>query len=501
MFFRLLLAAAPFLALSSAALHAQSAPPAPRVSEQDLRRHIEILASDDFEGRQPGTVGETKTLAYLSKQMAALGLEPAAGQGRWYQPVGIVTRRPFAHRSTWTANGSAIDFDQANGIFIGKDASVRIDGAPVWFVGHGAVLKDGKVDQLAGADLKGAVALILYDAPKVPDFPSYAERVKAVTAAGAAAVIGVVSEEIPWSSVTSSYSAGQHKLQSEAVPAVQGAMPVAAAARLVGDAGGDFKELLGQPGPSFKPVSLKLRASLDISTRVHAYTTHNVIGRLRGTGGGKESLLYLAHWDHMGICRPEGEADRICNGAVDNASGLAMLLETARHLARGPRPMRDILFMGTTSEEIGLLGAQHFANEPPVPLVSIVAALNLDTVAVAPAGGKVAILGRGTTALDPIIDETARQLGREPDTDREESSFLNRQDGWVLTKAGVPAVMVGSSFADMGPLGSFLGDAYHKPEDDLDHPIQLGGAAEDTELLVALGRKLADPKIYQRPAR
>jgi hypothetical protein len=500
MFFRLLLAAAPFLALSSAALHAQAAPPAP-VTEQDLRRHIEVLASDAFEGRMPGTAGETKTLAYLSQQMAAAGLEPAAAPGRWYQPVGIVTRRPFAHRVSWIVNGAPTDFDQANGIFIGDDASERIEGAPVWFVGHGAVLKDKKVDQLAGADLKGAVALVLFDAPKIADFPSYAERVKAITDAGAAAVIGVVSDDIPWSSVTSSYTAGQHKLQSEAVPPVQGAMPLAAAARLVSEAGGNFEALLGQPGPSFKPVRLKLRASLDVSTRIHAYTTHNVIGRLRGTGGSKESLLYLAHWDHMGICRPEGAADRICNGAVDNASGLAMLLETALHLSRGPRPARDILFMGTTSEEIGLLGAQHFANEPSVPLASIVAALNLDTVAVAPAGGKVAILGRGTTALDPIIDETARQLGRVPDTDREESSFINRQDGWALSRAGIPAVMVGGSFADMGTLGAFLGGAYHKPEDDLAHPIQLGGAAEDTQLLIALGRKLADPQIYRPAAR
>jgi hypothetical protein len=501
MFFRLLLAAAPFLALSSAALHAQASSLAPQVSEQDLRRHIQILASDDFEGRLPGTAGETKTIAYLSQQMAAAGLEPAAAPGRWYQPVGIVTRRPFGHRVSWTANGRVVEFDQSYGVFIGDKASARIDGAPVWFVGHGAVLKNRKVDQLAGADLKGAVALILFEAPMIPDFPSYAERVKAVTAAGASAVIGIVSDDIPWSSIASTYAAGQHKLQSEAVPAVQGAIPIAAAVRLINEAGGDFKGLLGQPGPSFKPVPLKLRASLDVSTRVHAYTTHNVIGRLRGSGGGRESLLYLAHWDHMGICRPEGAADRICNGAVDNASGLAMLLETARHLSRSARPARDILFMGTTSEEIGLLGAQHFANQPTVPLTSIVAALNLDTVAVAPAGGKVAILGRGTTPLDPIIDATARELGREPDTDREESSFLNRQDGFVLTRAGVPAVMVGGSFADMKTLGAFLGGSYHKPEDDLAHPIQLGGAAEDTELLIALGRKLADPKIYQPPAR
>jgi Zn-dependent M28 family amino/carboxypeptidase len=186
---------------------------------------------------------------------------------------------------------------------------------------------------------------------------------------------------------------------------------------------------------------------------------------------------------------------------VDNASGIAMLIETARGLARSPRPERDILFMATTAEEVGLLGAKHFAENPVVPLRSIVAAINVDTVAIAPAGEPVAIVGRGTTALDPIVDETARELGRKVDADIEGNAFIQRQDGWALTRAGVPAVMVGGSFSSLAKLGAFLSGAYHKPEDDLSRAIELGGAAEDSDLLIALGRKLADPKRYRPAAR
>ena len=498
MFSRSMLAAAPLLLLVPSTSSAQGALPA--VSVESLRRHIEVLASDAYEGRKPGTAGETKTLTYISSQLAAIGLEPAAGNGSWYQPVGLVTREPSGHRALWSAEGRPLPFDQANLILIGRGTSERLENAPVYFAGHGFVSPDGRVNQLTGADLKGAVALIFYDAPDVPNFPSYADRVKAVTAAGASAVIGIIGDEVPWSAITASYRAGQNRLQDEPTTQVQGAMPLPEASRLIDQSGTNFEQLLNSaPGPQFKAVRLPTRLTLDVSTYVHAYTSHNVIGRLRGSGGSGESVLYLGHWDHLGICRPEGEADRICNGAVDNASGIGMLIETVRSLAKGPRPARDILVMGTTAEEMGLLGAEYFSRNPVVPLKSIVAAINVDTVAIAGKGEAVAILGRGTTPLDPFVDETARELGRTIDVDMEANAFIPRQDGWALTRAGVPSIMTGGSFSNMTKLGAFLSGPYHKPNDELANGIQLEGAAEDTDLLIALGRKLAEPKVY-RPA-
>ena len=357
------------------------------------------------------------------------------------------------------------------------------------------------VNQLEGADLKGAVALILYDPPKVDDFPSYAERVKAAVAAGAVAVIGVASDEA-WAPVTGSFTRGQNRLQIEPTARIQGAMPLSGLADMLTRSGSNLDSLVNNAtGPAFKPVLLRPRATIDVSTLVHAYDSNNVIGRLRGSGTSGESVLYLAHWDHLGICRPNDPVDKICNGAVDNASGIAMMIEIARHIAKGPKPVRDILFMGTTAEEIGLLGAEYFGRNPVVPLEVAGRGDQHRHGRDPPKGEPVAIVGRGTTGLDPLVDATARELGREVDPDSEANAFVQRQDGWALTRAGVPTVMVGGSFANMTTLGAFLSGPYHRPNDDLAREIILDGAAEDTDLLIALGRKLADPAQYQPAQR
>ena len=479
---RVLLSAPPLVALLATALPAQ--PPA--VSVEQMRRHIEVLASDAFEGREPGTEGENKTLRYIAGQFQAIGLEPAAGDGDWYQPVPLVERKPFGHRALWASKGVPVEFDQKDAVFLGTDAQETTRDAPVWFVGHALP------EQLAGAELNGAVALVLYDAPE--EAPGYSKRAEMLTKAGAVAVIAIMGDDIPWPAVTGSYRRGQTKLGTDGRAPITGAMALGAGQRLVRTGGGDVARA---DASDFKPVPLNLAASLDVSTQVRPYTSHNVIGRLRGSGNTGENVLYLGHWDHLGICRPESAEDRICNGAVDNASGIAMLIEIARAIADGRRPQRDLLFMGTTAEEMGLLGAEYFGANPTVPLESLVAAINIDTVAIAGAGEPVAIVGRGTTPLDPLVDATARELGRAVDTDTDANAFVQRQDGWVLTRAGVPTVMVGGSFANMEVLEDFLSGPYHKPDDDLDRPLVLEGAAEDTELLIALGRKLADPDQYQ----
>jgi Zn-dependent M28 family amino/carboxypeptidase len=156
-----------------------------------------------------------------------------------------------------------------------------------------------------------------------------------------------------------------------------------------------------------------------------------------------------------------------------------------------------MLFLATTSEESGLLGAEHFAADPVVPLPSIVAAFNLDTVAISPRGRPVAILGRGLPPLDSLIVESVSEAKRKLDSDGEADSFITRQDGWELRAKGVPSVMVGGSFSDMAELGAFLSGPYHQPSDDLKRPIELGGAAEDADLLIRIGRKAGDPAKYR----
>jgi Zn-dependent M28 family amino/carboxypeptidase len=477
--------------------------PAQAISAEALRQHIDVLASDSFEGREPGTAGEQKTIFYIARQLQSYGLEPAGPLNSWYQPLEVNVRRPGDQTSFWQAKGKRaerIELDRDELILIGRSPHETLAAAPVVFAGHGAVIPDKGIDQLAGAAVKGAVVLILYDSPPTPGFPAYAERVEAAAARGAAAVIGIVGDDLPWPVVQRLYDAGQKRLAATASAPIQGAISQAAAEKLASAAGVSLAGLLDAPGPSFTPVTLKLRATLDVTTAIETVATHNVVGRLRGAGGTGESLLYLAHWDHLGICAPE-ERDRICNGAVDNASGVAALLEIARAFGHGPRPKRDVLFLATTSEEMGLLGAEYFATRPVVPLPSIVAAINMDTLAIAPRGSQVAVMGRGHPALDALIDRAVAEAGRTLDSDREADAFVERQDGWALARAGVPAIVVGGTFSDMKRLGAFLAGPYHSPADNPGPELVLDGAAEDADLMLALGLKLADPVQYPSPAK
>ena len=217
------------------------------------------------------------------------------------------------------------------------------------------------------------------------------------------------------------------------------------------------------------------------------------------TGGQPASgtVLLTGHWDHLGLCRPVGAPDRICNGAVDNASGIAVLLATGRALGAGARPDRNIEIVATTAEEDGLLGASYFTAHPPLPLNSIIAAFNVDTVAIAPRGASVAIVGRGTTpALDAVVDATAVALGRQVDSSTAANAFIRRQDGWALVQAGVPAVMAGGSFADEALLDHFMEGAYHGPDDEMNPSLNLGGAADDADLHIALARRLGSVRGF-----
>jgi hypothetical protein len=492
---KLMLAAAPLLFAAPTALQAQKAsPPAargPAVTPEQMMRHIKILASDDYEGRKPGTAGENKTVHYIASQLAALGLEPA-GVGGWYQPVELFERKSLGHKISWTRDGKPLSLRPSDFALIGREAVESLEKAPAYFVGFGLVMPELGIDQLAGADLRGAVVFMWVHSPKgVSNVLRYDERANMLAERGAAAVIGVLPPQVPWQGPIAEYGSTSLKMSQ-----IGGNAPASVLSALMGTA----------PDPeidpkAFKAVRIEAQATLEVSTAVRPYKSHNVVGRLRGRGKTGEHVLYLGHWDHLGICRPEGAADRICNGAVDNASGIAMMIEIARHISRGERPERDLLFLATTAEEMGLLGAEYFGANPVVPAESIVAAINIDTVAIAGKGEPVAIVGRGTTGLDPLVDETARELGRPIKADSEANAFVQRQDGWKLTRAGIPTAMVGGSFANMKTLQAFLSGPYHKPEDDLDLPIQLEGAAEDTDLLILLGRKLADPKRYQRPRR
>lgn len=223
----------------------------------------------------------------------------------------------------------------------------------------------------------------------------------------------------------------------------------------------------------------------------------NIVGRVSGRDPRAGAVMLMAHLDHLGFCRAAGDADRICNGANDNASGTAVLLAVARRIASGPRPARSVYFVATTGEEMGRLGSHWLAEHPPLPLRRIVAVLNLDMVAGAGRDAPLAVLGRGRfPALDAAIDASARRLGRRMDPGTHANILEQRQDGWSFASRDVPAAMVNGSLGDMTATKAFFASRYHKPDDDLAHLPPLDGVAQDADLHVALVHTLADPATY-----
>jgi hypothetical protein len=224
------------------------------------------------------------------------------------------------------------------------------------------------------------------------------------------------------------------------------------------------------------------------------FTAYNVLGRAPGRDPDGRAVVVMAHYDHLGICLPEGAADRICNGANDNASGVAAMIAAAERVAR-LKLDRDVWFVATSAEEWGLLGAKAFADDPPVALSRIIAGFNLDMIALAPAGTPVAMVAAKGSRLEGLVRSSAAALGRAWDGDDEASSYLRRQDGWALAERGVPMIMAGGSFSDMKLLNAFLAKGYHGPADALRPDMELGGAVDDANLHVEMIRRAASRSL------
>lgn len=224
------------------------------------------------------------------------------------------------------------------------------------------------------------------------------------------------------------------------------------------------------------------------------FTAFNVVARATGRSPDGRAVVVMAHYDHLGICMPEGAPDRICNGAVDNGSGVAALIAVAERVA-AMKLDRDVWFVATSAEEWGLLGAKAFAESPPLPLTRIIAGFNLDTIAITPSGAPVAMVAAKGVTLEPLVRDAATALGRAWDGDDEAAPFLQRQDGWALAQHGVPMIMAGGSFSDLDLLNAFLAQAYHDPADELRADTELGGAVDDANLHVELVRRAASRGI------
>lgn len=468
---------------------AEARQPDSRVTEDELRRHMAYLADDALEGRYPGTAGETLTAHYIAIQLAAAGFVGGMPDGSWYQPVPLVTLSTNSYMARFSRpDGSVVPVPEIT--LRGSRGPASLADVPVIYVGHG-VDANGRVV----ADVRDKVALLLVaDRPGEGALNLTARR-DALIAAGARATMMLAPAGVPFGQLQRSFAGRRLQLESRVSRAdVDGMLSAASGDALLASGGGNAESLRNDAANAyFVGLDLPVTATLSAQTVRHDFNSYNVVGRLPGRQPDSGTVVLTGHWDHLGICRPEGEADRICNGAVDNASGIAVLIEVGARLGAGARsgaPLdRDVMVVATTAEEQGLLGAYHFAAVPPVPLDRIAVALNVDTVAIAGRNAPMAVIGRVDNPLyAAAFEQVGRALERAIDSDVEGEAFVRRQDGWALTQAGVPSLMAGGSFSDMAKLETYLAGDYHGPADQMKDSIPLGGAADDADLHLALTR-------------
>lgn len=457
------------------------------VIEAELFEHINILASDDFEGREPGTAGERKTLNYLIAEWQAAGLEGGTNNPAdlWLAPVMISSSTPADSSVKFFRRGRAVTLPDGAAIAYSSGRRALLDKAPLLFVGT-------QYRGLDRAELTGRVAVMLWD------HAGRAEQHEALLQRGASAVLAILPEDGDMAGLIERRSAGSYRLLDDGDGSLlDGFLTPSAAEQVFGDG---RLELLRDAAelPNFKPMLLPVTVSIEATATPREISSHNLIARLPGQRPELGAVMLMAHWDHFGTCGAVGEEDQICNGAVDNASGLAVLTELARRLSAGPKLDRDVYFVATTGEEWGLLGARAFAADPPIPLSSIAAVFNVDSIAIAKRGAPVVIVGQGLTPLDGPITRMIADQGRTLGDAGLAANFLRRQDGWVLLQRDVPTLMVSSAFADRATLEPYTADRYHLPSDEIEG-IELGGAAQDLLLHLDMVRYFADSEAYPPP--
>ncbi|MEM6477009.1 MAG: M20/M25/M40 family metallo-hydrolase [Pseudomonadota bacterium] len=455
--------------------------------EAALKRDIGVLASDEYGGRKPGTPGEALTTEFIVSGLQAAGFESGTNDpgNPWRAPVSLVSSYPESSRIVLTSSDST-EFELAAEDAVAFISLQRelVEGAAMVFVGKLS-------DEVSPDTIAGKVVVMLGEPGVSPG------RRETLFAMNPSAILTVVDDENAIANTRRGLVRERIVLASEEGARLTGFVTQATMAQVLGEA--LWSQLLDRSElDDFKPVPLNSTATIEATSQRREFTSANVIGRLAGAVPNSGAVLMLGHWDHLGECRDEGATDRICNGAVDNASGIAVMLELARRLAASGPHDRDIYVLATTAEESGLLGAKAFTEGPPIPLDTIVGAFNFDTTAIAPAGSAVGLVGRGRTPLDDVISQVMLEAKREPGDDAFANSFIQRQDGWVLLQKDVPSVMLSTAFSSREVLGDFLTGDYHRPSDEIES-IELGGAIDDLLLHEALIKRIANTALYPAP--
>ncbi|MDB5018684.1 MAG: Aminopeptidase [Mucilaginibacter sp.] len=499
------------------------------VTAGEIKSHIAVLAADSLMGRKPFTAGETKAITYISSQFKSIGLEPG-NNGSYFQDVPMVeiTSTPSATMQI-TGEKTNISLNYLTDFVASTRREVdtlQLKKSPLVFAGYGIVAPEYKWNDYAGLDVKGKTVIVLVNDPgfKSGDhtlfkgdtmtyYGRWTYKYEEAARQGAAGII-IVHQAAPasygWSVVTNSFAGAKLYLQQKdkhmSRCKVEGWITEDAAKKLFSAAGitGNIRAIARKR--DFKAIPLNLNATLTVHTKLKYSTSHNVIAVLKGSDRPDECILYTAHWDHLGIGKPDAKGDSIYNGAVDNASGVAAVLSVAKAFTlQKDKPKRTIVFLTVTAEEQGLLGSEYYATHPIYPLNKTVADLNMDALGDYGETNDFAITGKGQNDLEDYVADYAKAHNKEITGDKNPGAGgYYRSDHFNFAKVGVPALDLNNG-AESTAHGAAWGKQkqkeygeqhYHQASDNYSPAMDANGMAQVANMLFNIGNKLANETTF-----
>ena len=492
-------------------------------NKDSLADAIKVLSSDSFQGRRPFTAGETRTIDYLVKSYTALGLEPGNGNS-YTQDVPLVEISPVGTPTLELQSPKGkTAFQNLNDFVLWTerpDSVIKVDASDVVFAGFGVVAPEYNWNDYAGLDVKGKIVLVMVNDPGFYDstlfkghtmtyYGRWTYKYEEAARQGAKACLiihNTAAASYPFTVVQSSNGGVKLHLDTRSNPsyqlAVQGWVTSETAKKFLMAAGKDSSLLVAAQHHGFKAVPLNVKVSASLAVKEVYNMSHNVIAKITGSKYPDEYVIYSAHWDHLGIGKPDAKGDSIYNGAADNASGTAALLQIARAFESLPqKPQRTIIFLSVTAEEQGLLGSAWYGQHPVYPVAKTVANLNIDVLNTYGPTKDITYSGKGQSELENYLADEAKKNGRyiAPE-DHPEAGHYFRSDHFSFARAGVPSLTADGGVDDLTrgiaygkqKHDEYTANRYHQPADQYDSTWDLTGGLQDVELLYTIGGRLAN---------
>jgi Zn-dependent M28 family amino/carboxypeptidase len=512
-----------FFILSAALLSAcgKQDKPAKPITADEIKSHIAVLADDSLMGRKPFTAGEPKAINYISEQFRKLGLEPG-NNGSYFQEVPMAEITGSPSKTMEISGGKSPITLSALTDYVASTRQeldgVELKNSPLVFAGYGVVAPEYHWNDYAGLDVKGKTVIVLVNDPgfkgdTMTYYGRWTYKYEEAARQGAAGVIIIhqtKAASYPWSVVASSFPGAKLYLQQKDKHLgrckIESWMTEDAAKKVFAAAGitGDLREMARKKG--FKPVPLNLNISVSVHNKLKYAMSHNVIATLKGSTNSGEYIIYTAHWDHLGIGKPDAKGDSIYNGAVDNADGVASLISMAKAFTDvKEKPKRSIIFLAVTAEEQGLLGSEYYATHPIYPLNKTIADLNMDALGSYGETKDFAITGKGQNDLDDYVKKYAEADGGVVVGDRNPGAGgYYRSDHFNFAKVGVPALDMNNgdiSLAHGAEWGKqkqkeYNANHYHQASDNYTPDMDATGMAQVANLLFNVGYQLSNETTY-----